>query len=201
MFTGLIKEVGSVMDLRPNESGQRLEIAAPRLAGKVRLGDSIAVNGCCLTATTREQERIGFDLLQESLDRTNLKTVRPGTPVNLELALAAGTRLGGHFVQGHIDCAVPIIALEKKGADSRLEVELPAAFARYVVCKGSIAVNGISLTVAEVLPESFAVWIIPHTLSETNLATARSGDLVNLEFDLLAKYVERMLAPHLPRPT
>jgi riboflavin synthase len=201
MFTGLIEEVGTVMDLRPNESAHRLEIAAPRLAGKVHLGDSVAINGCCLTVTAREQERIGFDLLRESLDRTNLQAVRPGTPANLELALAAGARLGGHFIQGHIDCAVPIIALEKEGADFRLEVELPAAFARYVVSKGSIAVNGISLTVAEVLPESFAAWIIPHTRSETNLATARAGDLVNLEFDLLAKYVERMLHPHLLLPT
>jgi riboflavin synthase len=187
--------------LRPNESAQRLEIAAPQLAGKVRLGDSVAVNGCCLTVTAREHERIGFDLLQESLDRTNLKTARPGMLLNLELALAAGARLGGHFVQGHVDCAVPIVAWEQEGADFRLEVALPPEFARYVVSKGSISVNGISLTVAEVLPESLVVWIIPHTRSETNLATARVGDLVNLEFDLLAKYVERMLVPHLPRPT
>jgi riboflavin synthase len=201
MFTGLIEEVGTVMDLRPNESTQRLEIAAPQLAGKVRLGDSVAVNGCCLTVTAREHERIGFDLLQESLDRTNLKAAHPGMLLNLEFALAAGAHLGGHFVQGHVDCAVPIVALEQKGADLRLEIALPPEFARYVVSKGSISVNGISLTVAEVLPESLVVWIIPHTRRETNLATARIGDLVNLEFDLLAKYVERMLVPHLPRPT
>jgi riboflavin synthase len=201
MFTGLIEEVGTVMDLRPNESAQRLEIAAPQLAGKVRLGDSVAVNGCCLTVTAREHERIGFDLLQESLDRTNLKAARPGMLLNLEFALAAGAHLGGHFVQGHVDCAAPIVAWEQKGADFRLEITPPPEFTRYVVSKGSISVNGISLTVAEVLPESLVVWIIPHTRSETNLATARVGDLVNLEFDLLAKYVERMLAPHLPRPT
>jgi riboflavin synthase len=193
MFTGLIEEVGTVVDLRPNESTKRLEIAAPRLAGKVRPGDSVSVNGCCLTATARENDRIAFDLLQESLDRTNLKVLRPQSRVNLELAVAAGAALGGHFVQGHVDCAVPIVALDERGADLRLESELPPQFAHYIASKGSIAVNGISLTVAEILPKSFAVWIIPHTRAHTNLNTAKRGDLVNLEFDLLAKYVERML--------
>jgi riboflavin synthase len=116
--------------------------------------------------------------------------------VNLERALAAGARLGGHFVQGHVDCAARIIAFEGHGAEARLEIELPAEFAHYIAYKGSVAVNGISLTVAEVLPASVAVWIIPHTRQQTNLDQARAGDLVNLEFDLIAKYLERMLDRH-----
>lgn len=193
MFTGLIEEVGTVVGLPKNGDGNRLEIAAPTLAGRVRVGDSVAINGCCLTVASREGNQLRFDVLQESLARTNLKNLQPESGVNLELALTAGAHLGGHFVQGHVDCAAPILALEKKGADFRLEVELPPEFAQYVAPKGSIAVNGISLTVAEVLPKSFAVWIIPHTRAQTNLAQAKTGDLVNLEFDLLAKYVERML--------
>ena len=129
-----------------------------------------------------------------------MKTLRRESRVNLERALAADARLGGHFVQGHVDCAARILALEEHGADQRLEVELPAEFAHYVAYKGSIAVNGISLTVAEVSEESFAVWIIPHTRSQTNLDTARVGDLVNLEFDLIAKYLERMLDRHVRSP-
>ncbi len=193
MFTGLIEEVGAVIALRANGEAKRLEIAAPRLAGEIRVGDSVAINGCCLTVASRADSKLTFDVLQESLDRTNLKSLQPQGGVNLELALSAGARLGGHFVQGHIDCAAPILALDETGADLRLEIELPSEFARYVAYKGSIAVNGISLTVAEVSPKSFAVWIIPHTRAQTNLATAKRGDLVNLEFDLLAKYVERML--------
>jgi riboflavin synthase len=196
MFTGLIEEVGTVAALRPNESTNRLEVSAPRLAGRVRPGDSVAVNGCCLTATTNENARLGFDLLQETLDRTNLKALRPDSRVNLELALAAGAPLGGHFVQGHVDCAATIVALDQRGADLRLEIELPSEFAPFVAGKGSIAVNGISLTVAEVLATSFAVWIIPHTRAQTNLSDVKPGDLVNLEFDILAKYVERALNRH-----
>jgi riboflavin synthase len=193
MFTGLIEEVGTVIALRANGEAKRLEIAAPQLAGGVRVGDSVAINGCCLTVASRDDSTLTFDVLQESLARTNLKSLQPESRVNLELALSAGARLGGHFVQGHVDCAAQILALDETGADLRLEIELSPEFAHYVACKGSIAVNGISLTVAEVSLKSFAVWIIPHTRAETNLAEAKSGDLANLEFDLLAKYVERML--------
>jgi riboflavin synthase len=193
MFTGLIEEVGSVLEIHATELGTRLQVAAPGLAEKVQIGDSIAVNGCCLTVAARGAEQLAFDLLAETFDRTNLRALRQQSRVNLERALAADGRLGGHFVQGHVDCAARIVALEKAGADHRLEVELPADFAQYIAHKGSIAVNGISLTVAEVSEASFAVWIIPHTRSQTNLDTARADDLVNLEFDLIAKYIERML--------
>jgi len=193
MFTGLIEEVGTVVALRSAKHATKLELLAPGLAEQVRKGDSVAVNGCCLTVVHRDGDKLRFGLLKESLNRTNLGTLRRQSRVNLELALAANARLGGHFVQGHVDCAAPILAVEEKNADLRIEIQLPPEFARYVVFKGSIAVNGISLTVAEVSPKSFAVWIIPHTRSQTNLADAKCGDLVNLEFDLLAKYVERML--------
>ena len=200
MFTGLIEEVGTVMALDLSRDQKRLEISAPQLAGKVRLGDSVAVNGCCLTVARFADARLSFDLLQESLARTSFKNLRSGSRVNLELALAAGTRFGGHFVQGHIDCAVPILSAEESGSDLRLEIELPSEFAHYVAPKGSIAVDGISLTVAELGAKSFAVWLIPQTRKETNLAVAKPGDLVNLEFDLLAKYVERMLDRRAVRP-
>ena len=200
MFTGLIEEVGTVVALRAKGEAKLLEIAAPQLAGEIRVGDSVAINGCCLTVTSQDGNQLTFDVLQESLARTNLKNLQPASRVNLELALSAGARLGGHFVQGHVDCAAPILALDEVGADLRIEIELPSEFAHYVAYKGSIAVNGISLTVAEILPKSFAVWIIPHTRAQTNLATAKCGDLVNLEFDLLAKYVERMLNRETARP-
>lgn len=194
MFTGLIEEVGEVVEVRASESGTELQIAAPRIARKTRSGESIAVNGCCLTLTSRRGNRLTFDLLEETIARTNLKSPRQSDPVNLERALLAEGRLGGHFVQGHIDCVSRIVAFEKKGADFRLEVELSATFAKYVAPKGSIALNGISLTVAEVLQESFTIWIIPYTKRQTNLDRAQAGDLLNVEFDILAKYVERVLA-------
>jgi riboflavin synthase len=199
MFTGLIEEMGTVLWIRVMERGTQLQIAAPGMAENVRTGESVAVNGCCLTVTAHRDGQIAFDLLEETLDRTNLKQLRRESVVNLERALSPSGQIGGHFVQGHIDCASRIVSFEQIGADHRLEIELPADFARYVACKGSIAVNGISLTVAEVLPESFAVWIIPHTRRVTNLQTAQAGDSVNLEFDILAKYVERMLALHAPQ--
>ena len=158
------------------------------------------MNGCCLTIAGRREDQLTFDLLQETLDRTNLRHLRRGTPVNLERALAANARLGGHFVQGHIDCAARVLAFEALGEDHRLEVELPADFNHYVACKGSIAINGISLTVAELLTNSFATWIIPLTKRRTNLDALQVGDYVNLEFDILAKYVERMLPGLASRP-
>jgi riboflavin synthase len=192
MFTGLIEEVGNVV-AAPNKAEDQLTIAAPQLAQQVRKGDSIAVNGCCLTLSSLQDNTLGFDLLQETIARTNLKNLERGNSLNLERALSVDQRLGGHFVQGHIDCVSPIVSFEKRGSDFRLEIELPREFARYVASKGSIAVNGISLTVAEVLPTSFIAWIIPYTKENTNLNRAKRGDLINLEFDILAKYVERML--------
>lgn len=193
MFTGLIEEVGRVIAGRASAEPKQLQIAAERIAAAVEIGASVAVNGCCLTVAARRNDELTFDLLHETLERTNLKTLVGGSLVNLEQALPADGRVGGHFVQGHIDCAVAILAVEERGADLRMQVALPRQFAQYVVEKGSIALDGISLTVAKVAQNNFEVWIIPHTRSQTNLAAARPGDLVNLEFDLLAKYVERMV--------
>ena len=199
MFTGLIEEVGTVVAVRARDCGTELQIAAPRIAKHVSPGESIAVNGCCLTLTSYRNDCLSFDLLEETITRTNLNNLGQNSAVNLERALRADGRLGGHFVQGHVDRVASIIAFDTKGADFRLEVELPEPSGHYVVSKGSIAINGISLTVAEVLPRSFAVWIIPHTRRHTNLDRATSGDLVNLEFDVLAKYVERMVVPLLTK--
>ena len=199
MFTGLVEEVGSVLWIRATDRGTQLQICAPRISEQIRRGDSVAVNGCCLTLTGRRGDQLTFDLLEETLDRTNLRGLRRDSAVNLERALAADGRVGGHFVQGHIDCAVRVLAFEPAGADHRLEIELPGDFAHYVTYKGSVALNGISLTVAELLPESFAVWIIPHTRRHTNLNAIAPGDLLNVEFDLLAKYVERMVARYAPQ--
>jgi riboflavin synthase len=194
MFTGLIEEVGSVIAAQASDRGTQLQIAAPRIAKKIRAGDSLAVNGCCLTLSSHSDDQLTFDLIAETIDRTNLSILRPDTPVNLERALSANGRIGGHFVQGHIDCTARILAFEERVGDHRLEVQLPAEFAHYVVSKGSIAIDGISLTVAEVLPKSFVVWIVPYTKTHTNLDRAKAGDLLNLEFEILAKYVERMLS-------
>ncbi|MGH7937527.1 MAG: riboflavin synthase, partial [Bryobacteraceae bacterium] len=181
---------------RATERGTQLQVAAPGIAGELRKGESVSVNGCCLTATSVRKETVTFDLLEETLARTNLRTLRRESPVNLERALAADGRLGGHFVQGHIDCAARILSFTEIGDDHRLEVELPNDFANYAASKGSVALNGVSLTIAELLPASFVVWIIPHTRRKTNFETLQAGDVVNVEFDILAKYVERML----PRP-
>ena len=193
MFTGLIEEVGSVVALNANDDHGELKVAAPHLGKNMQRGDSVAVNGCCLTLSSHRGSALGFDLLAETMARTNLTRLRRGDLVNLERAMVANERFGGHFVQGHIDCVSPILAFEASGADFRLEIELPPKFANFIASKGSIAVNGISLTVAEIFPKSFAVWIVPYTKQHTNLNRAETGDLVNLEFDVLAKYVERML--------
>ncbi len=195
MFTGLIEEVGSVRWLRATKSGTQLQLSAPLITTDLQEGDSVAVNGCCLTATNLRGGHITFDLLGETLARTNLRALRPESPVNLERALAASGRVGGHFVQGHIDTTATVRGFDPSGADYRLEVELPAQFARYVVAKGSVALNGVSLTIAQLLPDSFVVWIVPHTRRQTNFASLQAGDSLNVEFDLLAKYVERMLPP------
>ncbi|HEY2102769.1 MAG TPA: riboflavin synthase [Chthoniobacterales bacterium] len=202
MFTGLIEEIGRVRDADAENGGNQLRVAAPDSSQNIRIGDSIAVNGCCLTLVSQQGEEIIFDLLEETVARTNLGGLRDGNLVNLERPIRAGATLDGHFVQGHIDCTSPILDLAKKQGNSRLEIALEPQQVRYVAEKGSIAVNGISLTVAEVSEESFVTWIIPHTLRSTNLKNARQGDLVNLEFDVLAKYVERMLpqAISLARP-
>jgi len=192
MFTGLIEAVGtvSVLEARGNDAA-RLVLDLP-YAGELSLGESVAVNGCCLTVTGKETG-VSFDLLVETLNRTNLGDLKSGSHVNLERALRADGRFGGHFVQGHVDTTATVVAAEPKGSDRNLVIAIPQGGARYFIEKGSIAVNGVSLTVASLEEESFGLWIIPHTLQETNLGDLKPGDRVNLEYDMLAKYAERQL--------
>jgi riboflavin synthase len=193
MFTGLIEEIGRVHWIRATKRGTQLHLAAPSIAPGLRMGDSVAVNGCCLTTTKIRDGNLTFHLLAETIARTNLRDLRSDSAVNLEPALAATGRLGGHFVQGHVDCTARVLGFAARGADYRLEVELPAEFACYAAFKGSIALNGVSLTIAELTSVSVAVWIVPHTRQRTNLGLLRPGHILNVEFDLIAKYVERML--------
>ncbi len=194
MFTGLVEEVGECLWLRRSASASHLAVVAPRLSRQISTGDSVSVNGACLTVACRSKEQLDFHLLEETLQRTNIGDLLSGSKVNLERALQADGRLGGHFVQGHVDCTAEVLACEKRGADLKLEIALPRPFARYVTWKGSICVNGVSLTVAGLAEESFAVWIIPHTRFATNLGDLVARSVVNLEFDILAKYAERILA-------
>ena len=197
MFTGLVEETGVVRSVEPVESAIRLTVVAPSCGKGVRLGDSIAVNGCCLTVVRFSKVRAGtaltFDLLKETWERTNLSSVEPGRKVNLERSLAVGQRLGGHFVTGHVDGTGVISTWERRGKDHVLEIAAPRDILRYVVFKGSVAVDGISLTVAGVTRSGFRIWIIPHTHEVTALHERKVGDRVNLEADMLGKYVERFV--------
>lgn len=193
MFTGLVVETGELLAMEPRGDSARLTVRAPLVGPTAALGDSIAVNGCCLTVTERLEDRVSFDLLAETMRRTSLGDIAPGGRVNLEPALGAGAKLGGHFVQGHVDTTAEVLDYSLHGADHRLEIALPPDFAQYIVFKGSICVDGISLTVAELREKSFVCWIIPTTHEVTNLSTRRAGERVNLEFDMLAKYVERIV--------
>jgi riboflavin synthase len=160
----------------------------------MRLGDSLALNGCCLTVTGIEGAQLAFDLLEETFSLTNLRAVKIGSPVNLERAMAAGGRYGGHFVTGHVDATGPIRSWGPLGSDYELRIGIMPEQGAYLVPKGCIAIDGISLTVADVRADEFSVWIIPHTREVTALRERAAGDRVNLEFDLLAKYTEKILA-------
>jgi len=197
MFTGIIEETGTVEHIEPAAKSIALTIRARATGRGLKVGASVAVNGCCLTAvkiTAHGRSRlIRFDLLRESWRRTNFQFTKTGALVNLERSLRAGSELGGHFVTGHVDGLGKIIRWEKSGADHVLEIAAPPEVMRHVVAKGSIAVDGISLTVAAVQKKSFRIWIIPHTFEVTALRERKAGDAVNLEADLLGKYVEKML--------
>jgi riboflavin synthase len=191
MFTGIIEECGEVVSLKPVETGAELWVRASFIDG-VALGESVANNGACLTVTEVKDGAMRFDLLHETLRLTNLGTLAPGDPVNLERSLRIGDRLSGHFVQGHVDACAEVVAYDRVGQDHRFTVALPPEFAHLIVHKGSICVNGISLTVAELHEDRFVLWIIPHTHEVTSLKSVVTGSKVNLEFDLLAKHLARM---------
>ena len=194
MFTGLVEGIGRLLALKAGTDVIRLTIDAGPLAEGAKLGDSIALNGCCLTATAIDGAHLGFDLLAETLARTNLGAVQPGAAINLERALPANGRYGGHFVTGHIDATGTIRRWAQTGNDYELRIGIEPAHGAYLVPKGCIAIDGISLTVADVTRDEFSVWIIPHTRAVTALGERAVGDRVNLEFDLLAKYTEKILA-------
>ena len=191
MFTGIVEECGEVVRLTPVETGAELWVRSS-FSREVELGESIANNGACLTVTEVADGAMRFDLLHETLKLTNLGDLSEGSPVNLERSLRIGDRLSGHFVQGHVDACSEVLAYEKVGQDHQFTVALPAEFAHLMVHKGSICVNGISLTVAELNDDSFTIWIIPHTHEVTSLKSVRQGSRVNLEFDLLAKQIARL---------
>jgi riboflavin synthase len=188
MFTGLVQQLGTLTSLE----GGRLSVTAA-LAGEIAVGDSVAVNGACLTATGVTPGSFTADVMDETLRRTTLGALRPGDPVNLELPLRAADRLGGHFVQGHVDGVGSIAAVQDEGFSRLVEIEADPGLMRYVVEKGSIAVDGVSLTVASLAEGTFGVSLIPETLERTTLGRASPGDSVNLEVDVLAKYVERLV--------
>ena len=192
MFTGLVADLGTVSGVEAGGEGRRLLIESD-LTGELAEGDSVAVNGVCLTATTISGRAFTADVMHETLRRSSLAGVAPGSRVNLELPLRAHDRLGGHFVQGHVDGVGTIAALEEDGFSRVVTIEAPPGLLRYVVEKGSIAVDGVSLTVASVTEDTFAVSLIPETLERTNLGAAAPGTPVNLEVDVLAKYVEKLV--------
>jgi riboflavin synthase len=192
MFTGLIGEVGSVAGLEQDEEGATLTINS-RLAADLREGDSVAVNGVCLTATEVSDEGFRAQAMIETLRRSSLSALAPGSPVNLELALRACDRLGGHVVQGHVDGTGTVRAVREEGFARVLEIEADPRLARYLVEKGSVAVDGVSLTVSALDDGGFSVSLIPETLERTSLGAIREGALVNIEVDILAKHVERLM--------
>jgi riboflavin synthase len=194
MFTGIIEEVGRVAAFAQAVAAWQLQVSAQLVPGDVAVGDSVAVNGCCLTVTRFDATGLWFDVLEETRRLTNFAQLTRGSAVNLERSLRPDGRMGGHFVTGHIDGPGLIEKLELRGSDHYLRVRAPAGFGRYLVYKGCVAIDGISLTVVEVDGDSFAVWLIPHTMAATNLPGKKSGDKLNLEFDLLAKYVEKLVA-------
>jgi riboflavin synthase len=204
MFTGIVEETGRIQKIEPRSDGIRLVFECESVGCGLRLGDSVAVNGCCLTVVAvrgGKKKSVAVDLLKETWSRTNLQFTKIGDRVNLERALRADSRLGGHFVTGHVDGTGRITIWEKQGADYRLEVEAGPEILRYVIFKGSIAVDGISLTVAKVTTRKFAAWIIPHTRAATNLDQRNVGDWVNIEADLLGKYVEKFTVSPAARKT
>jgi riboflavin synthase len=196
MFTGLVEEVGNIRSVVPVGEGARVTIASSAVLDDVEMGASIAVNGCCLTVVEWGEDWWSADAVPETMDRTNLGGLAPGDPVNLERPLAANGRYGGHVVQGHVDGTGEVQSIEELDDGSwRFTFTLPSELANYVVEKGSIAVDGISLTVAAVTPSTFSIAIIPHTFAVTAMGQRNVGDTVNLEADVLAKYVERLVCP------
>ncbi|MGE0488994.1 MAG: riboflavin synthase [Vulcanimicrobiota bacterium] len=193
MFTGLVEEVAQIAALTLRGQQARLSVSTQLVHQDARLGDSIAVNGICLTVVEIDGQRLSFDAVAETVRRTSLAGLSAGSPVNLERAVAVGGRMGGHYVQGHVDGTGRLLSVRPEGNGQVFRFATETGLLRYIVPKGSIAVDGISLTVVEVDDSSFSVWIVPHTMGHTNLGKLRPGATVNLETDVLAKYTEKLL--------
>ncbi|MFT3781643.1 MAG: riboflavin synthase [Nibricoccus sp.] len=196
MFTGIVEETGRVESFVQGTASWRLRIAAKTVLQNLAVGDSIAVNGCCLTVVKFDATHLEFDVLEETRRLTNFAEIGAGAAVNLERSLRFDGKVGGHFVSGHVDGLGKIEIFEQRGKDHYLKLRGPSGCGRYLVHKGSIAIDGISLTVAETEGDTLAVWLIPHTIQVTNLHSKRVGNSVNLEFDLLGKYVEKLVGPY-----
>ncbi len=196
MFTGLIAELGCINAIEKGESSAVFTIAAPALISQIALGDSVAVNGVCLTATSITGDTFTADVMVQTLAVTSLSQLAVGSPVNLELAALLNTRMGGHMVQGHVDGVATVVGLTPGDKWAQFDITVPEKLAKYIVNQGSICLDGVSLTVGEMNDTNnvVTVWLIPETLERTNLASKKAGDLINLEVDVLAKYVERLLA-------
>ena len=196
MFTGLIAELGRITAVEKGESSAVFTIAAPALISQIALGDSVAVNGVCLTATSIAADSFTADVMVQTLAVTSLSQLSVGSPVNLELAALLNTRMGGHMVQGHVDGVATVVGLTPGEKWAEFEITVPEKLAKYIVNQGSICLDGVSLTVGEINDSNnvVTVWLIPETLERTNLSTKKSGDLINVEVDVLAKYVERLSA-------
>ena len=194
MFAGIVENVGKVESLAEGAEAWTLRLSLPFDSGDgLEAGASLSVNGCCLTLReSSDGSNASFDLLDETLDRTNLSDFKKGALVNIERSLPANGRVGGHFVTGHVDALGKIVVFEERGKNLYLQIRVPPGCEQYLVDKGCIAVDGCSLTVCDVDGESFAIWLIPHTLAKTNLPARKPGDSLNLEFDLLAKYVRKL---------
>ena len=196
MFTGLIAELGTITAIDKGESSAVFTIAAPALISQIALGDSVAVNGVCLTATSIAGDTFTADVMVQTLAVTSLSQLTDGSPVNLELAALLNTRMGGHMVQGHVDGVATVVGLTPGEKWAQFEITVPEKLAKYIVNQGSICLDGVSLTVGEINDSNnvVTVWLIPETLERTNLSGKKAGDLINVEVDVLAKYVERLLA-------
>jgi riboflavin synthase len=195
VFTGIVRELGRVAAVEGGEAGVALRVAAPETAAATEVGGSVAIDGVCLTAEAVEDGVLQFHAVAETLGRTTLGGLAPGDAVNVEPALRAGEPLGGHIVQGHVDAVGAVRSLERDGDGARLTVEAPPGVLRYCVEKGSITVDGVSLTIARLDDDAFGIALVPHTLAATTLGTRAPGAPVNLEVDVLAKYVERLVGP------
>jgi len=196
MFTGLIAELGRITAIENGESSAVFTVSAPALISQIALGDSVAVNGVCLTATSIAGDGFTADVMVQTLAVTSLSQLAVGSPVNLELAALLNTRMGGHMVQGHVDGVATVVGLTPGEKWAQFDITVPEKLAKYIVNQGSICLDGVSLTVGEINDANnvVTVWLIPETLERTNLASKQAGDLINVEVDVLAKYVERLLA-------